>query len=60
MRRSCGSLFNTVRIFIRHALHRGDASSTRRFVVEARDLGGTLPGIRLDDVGALLDRLEHK
>jgi hypothetical protein len=35
------------------------ASPQARFVVNARDLGDTLPGVSLDNVGELLDRLEQ-
>jgi len=60
MRSTNKSLKQTVNDLLRLGLNatRG-ASSKRRFVVEARDLGETQPGVSLDNVGELLDRLEQ-
>lgn len=37
---------------------RGSRTSGRVFRVKARDLGNLRPGIALDDIGGLLDRIE--
>ena len=59
MKRSDKSFKETVNDFLRLGLKvRKGTSSRRRFVVETRDLGDIRPGISLDNVGELLDRLE--
>ena len=60
MRRTGRSYKQTVNDLLRLGLNasRG-ASSMQKFVVEARDLGETRPGVSLDNVGELLDRLEQ-
>ena len=59
MKRSDKSLKETVNDLLRLGLNvRKGTSSRKRFVVETRDLGDTRPGISLDNVGELLDRLE--
>ena len=59
MRRTNKSLKQSVNDLLRLGLNatRGP-SAKRRFIVEARDLGDTQPGVSLDNVGELLDRLE--
>lgn len=60
MRRTNKSLKQTVNDLLRLGLNAArSASSKGRFVVEARDLGDTQPGVSLDNVGGLLDRLEQ-
>ena len=59
MKHTDKSLKETVNDLLRVGLNvRKGTSSKRRFVVEARGLGDTLPGVSLDNVGELLDRLE--
>jgi hypothetical protein len=59
MKRTDKSFKQTVNELLRLGLNvRGSASPTKRFVVEARDLGDTKPGVNLDNVGELLERLE--
>ena len=59
MKRTDKSFKQTVNDVLRLGLSAGRAaSSEKRFVVEARDLGDTKPGVSLDNVGELLDRLE--
>ena len=60
MRRTHRSLKETVNDLLRLGLHAASAvSSQERFVVETRDLGDTHPGVSLDNIGELLDRLEQ-
>lgn len=42
----------------RGLLERGPRPARHAFRVKARDLGGLRPGIALDDIGGLLDRIE--
>ena len=59
MKRTDKSLKETVNELLRLGLYAKRGRSARqKFVVEARDLGDTRPGISLDNVGELLDRLE--
>ena len=60
MKRTDKSFKQTVNDLLRIGLNvqRG-ASSRGAFVVETRDLGNTLPGVSLDNVGELLDRLDQ-
>ena len=59
MKRTDKSFKETVNDLLRLGLSakRGKPSQ-QKFVIEARDLGDTRPGISLDNVGELLDRLE--
>ena len=59
MKRTDKSFKETVNDLLRLGLNAKRAkTSKRRFVVEARDLGHIQPGVSLDNVGELLDRLE--
>jgi len=59
MKRTDKSFKQTVNDILRLGLNASRAASTKQsFVVEARDLGETKPGVCLDNVGELLDRLE--
>ncbi len=60
MKRTDKSFKETVNDLLRLGLSaKRGKSSRQKFVVEARDLGATRPGISLDNVGDLLDRLEQ-
>ena len=60
MKRTDRSLKQTVNDLLRLALNATRQTSAKsKFVVQTRDLGETLPGIGLDNVGELLDRLEQ-
>jgi hypothetical protein len=60
MRRTGEGFKQTVNNLLRLGLNaRRGTLPKRKFVVDARDLGDTLPGISLDNVGELLDRLEQ-
>lgn len=60
MKRTDRSFKQTVNDVLRLGLSaKRGASSSRKFVVEARSLGETKPGIDLKNVGELLARLEH-
>jgi hypothetical protein len=57
-RRSGESFRATVNRVIRHGLHAAQSSQARKpFRVRGRKLG-LRPGVELDDIGALLDRLD--
>ncbi len=59
MKRTDKSFKQTVNDTLRLGLNASRAASNKkRFVVETRDLGDTKPGVSLDNVGELLDRLE--
>lgn len=60
MKRTDKSLKQTVNDLLRLGMSAArESKGKKRFVVEARDLGDTQPGVSLDNVSALLDRLEQ-
>ena len=60
MKRTNKSFKHTVNDLLRIGLNVQKGAFARgTFVVETRDLGNTLPGVNLDNVGELLDRLEQ-
>lgn len=57
-RRSGRSFREVVNEALRIGLSQPAATRTARFTVHARDLGGLAPGLTLDNIGDLIDRLE--
>jgi len=58
MRRTGGTLKDTVNRVLRLGLQTPRPAARRRFRVKARDLGSLRPGLTLDSVGDALEQLE--